>query len=96
MHKLTELRLPLTWLFLAAITLIAWWIGVERGAFTSGTILFIVIIAIAAIKVRVIVREFMEVRTASRQLKLLTDGWLVLLLCAFIIADLIAARFSEG
>ena len=42
------------------------------------------VILIAAIKVRVIVREFMEVRHAPNLLRRLTDGWTVFITVALL------------
>ena len=71
-------RLALVWLGLSAITFASWWIGTryDHGAFKPDTVVFLSVIAIAAVKVRVIFREFMDVRHAPARLKLLTDAWL--------------------
>lgn len=37
------------------------------------------VLALTLVKSRLIIRQFMEVRTAPRWLKLATDGWLVVL-----------------
>jgi hypothetical protein len=70
------------------ITLIAWWIGAHhtkdpaRLAPTVG----LSAIAITLIKVRVIIREFMDVRHAPALLKYVTDAWLIVFIGAMIIA----------
>ena len=95
MRKLSQARLPLTWLFLCAITLVSWWIGAHQGSSEAGIAVFAVIIVIAVIKVRVIFWEFMEVRTAPVRLQRMADAWLGLVIASLIIAYLIASRFSS-
>jgi Prokaryotic Cytochrome C oxidase subunit IV len=73
-------RLLVVWLVLSAITFVYLWVGSADPAralrpsalITSGAI------AIALIKVRIIFREFMEVRHAPALLRRLTDAWVVL------------------
>jgi Prokaryotic Cytochrome C oxidase subunit IV len=72
-------RLLIVWVALTAITLLSWWIGASHG---SGPIrpdaaVALGAIAITLIKVLVIVREFMDVRSAPKKLKFVTDAWLV-------------------
>jgi hypothetical protein len=75
-----EKRLLVAWLALSAITIMQLGVGSFDGpdalrpnaAITSGAI------AIALIKVRIIFREFMEVRHAPVLLCRLTDLWVVL------------------
>ena len=72
-----EKRLVVVWLALSAITLAQLWVGSLEGraalapnaAIASGAI------AIALVKVRIIFREFMEVRHAPVLLGRLTDLW---------------------
>jgi hypothetical protein len=75
-----EKRLLGIWLALSAITLTQ--LGVAsldgRGALRPNAALTASAIAIALLKVRIILREFMEVRHAPIQLCRLTDQWLVL------------------
>jgi ABC-type transport system involved in Fe-S cluster assembly fused permease/ATPase subunit len=73
-------RLLGVWLVLASLTLSYLWIDHQAGgtlrasaAITSG------VIVIAVIKVRIIFREFMEVRQAPALLCRLTDAWVVLI-----------------
>ena len=74
-----EKRLLVVWLALSAITMVSVWIGSLDGqdalrpnaAATSSAIV------IALVKVRIIFREFMEVRHAPVLLGRLTDLWLV-------------------
>ena len=77
-------RLGAVWLALVAITLLSWWIGSKHGgdAFARNAAATFAVLAIAAIKVRVIMREFMEVRHAPAALRWLADGWLAVLILA--------------
>jgi hypothetical protein len=84
-------RLSLTWFALAAVTLLAWWIGARHGTapFAPMPAVSLSVLVISAVKVRVILREFMEVRRAPVLLRRLTDGWLALLFAALFAAYLL-------
>jgi hypothetical protein len=79
-------RLARVWLLLSAVSLASWWIGTRQAqqayaldaAVTTGVIL------IAALKVRLIVSEFMEARRAPALLRRLADAWLGLLVAALL------------
>lgn len=74
-----EKRMLVVWLALSGITILSWLIGAPHGHedfALSAAITFSVMI-IAAIKVRIIMREFMEIRGASVLLRNLTDAWLL-------------------
>jgi hypothetical protein len=75
-----EKRLLAVWLALSAITLAALWVGSldGRDALNANAVITFGVIAVALIKVRFIIREFMEVRRAPILLGRLTDGWLLL------------------
>ena len=75
-----EKRLFIVWLGLSAITAISWWIGSPHGhdGFRLNAAITFSVITIAVIKVRFIMREFMEVRQAPVLLCRLTDVWLLL------------------
>ena len=75
-------RLLIAWLALAGLTLGYLWI--DRTADHGGTPVSSVVVTVAAIlialvKVRIIFREFMEVRGAPALLRHLTDAWLVII-----------------
>ncbi len=83
-------RLLFVWLILAALTLSYLWIDhTANGSLRSSALITSSVIVIALIKVRIIFREFMEVRQAPVLLCRLTDAWValiavVLLSCYFI------------
>jgi hypothetical protein len=74
-----EKRLLVTWLILSAITLAQLRVGTLHGdaALASSFAIASSAILIALVKVRIIFREFMEVRHAPVLLSRLTDLWLV-------------------
>ena len=74
-----EKRLLIVWLVLSSITLAYLWVdSVDReGALEPNAVVTSSAIAMALFKVRIIFREFMEVRHAPVLLGRLTDLWLV-------------------
>lgn len=75
-------RLSIVWLILTAMTLAYVWIdhtADQNGTLRPSTVVTVSAIGIALIKVRIIFREFMEVRHAPVLLCRLTDAWVVLI-----------------
>lgn len=71
----------LTWLVLVVITVLAWWLSpghADRYVEPSIPITCLVI-ALSAVKARLIISNFMEVRTAPLWLRRATDAWQALL-----------------
>ncbi|UGT61896.1 cytochrome C oxidase subunit IV family protein [Nocardia asteroides] len=66
--------LVLVWLVLVVSTIAAWWFAPGHT-----TELVAVVVVLAFVKCRLVLRWFMEVRAAPRWLRLGTDAWLVLL-----------------
>jgi len=81
-------RLAIAWIVLAAITLLAWWIGARHGPgpLRPDAAVALSAIAITIVKVRVIMREFMDVRSAPAWLKRITDAWLLSFAVAMLVA----------
>jgi len=80
-------RLFGVWLILAAISLGYLWIdhvATHQGVPTASTVVTVFAICFALIKVRIIMREFMEVRSAPRVLRRLTDFWVLLMAVALL------------
>ncbi|MCV6963905.1 hypothetical protein BST27_02720 [Mycobacterium intermedium] len=72
-------RLLTAWLVLASLTLAYLWIDHSvDGSPGPSVAVTLSVIGIALIKVRIIFREFMEVRHAPAVLCRLTDAWVVL------------------
>ncbi|TRW82077.1 hypothetical protein FK535_14415 [Mycolicibacterium sp. 018/SC-01/001] len=59
-------RAGLTWLVLVAATLLSWAVGAEHG---TGSAVGVVVLGIAAIKVRLVGLDFMELRHAPIPLR---------------------------
>jgi Prokaryotic Cytochrome C oxidase subunit IV len=75
-------RLLIVWLILSAMTLVYVWMDEavdQNGTLRASTVVTVSAIGIALIKVRIIFREFMEVRHAPALLCRLTDAWVVLI-----------------
>ena len=73
-------RLTAVWVFLSAVTVLAWWLGgTARGGahLVSSTPVTMGVLLIAFVKTRLVLRSFMEVATGPRWLRRATDGWLV-------------------
>ncbi|MBH0776361.1 cytochrome C oxidase subunit IV family protein [Nocardia bovistercoris] len=75
------------WLVLSAITLLSWWLAPGHSGYPThpSTTITVVVVVLTAIKARMIIRHFMEIRTAPRWLSLATNGWLFAL-CGAILA----------
>lgn len=69
------------WAVLVAVTIGSWWLAPAHsgGATQSSTLITAVVLTLAMIKSRLIIRYFMEVRTAPRWLKHATDAWIAVL-----------------
>ena len=68
------------WAILSAITILSWWLGrtAHHGALlVSSTGVTVGVLAIGFIKARLIMQQFMEVRTAPIWLRRFMDSWLV-------------------
>ncbi|MGV0811568.1 cytochrome C oxidase subunit IV family protein [Mycolicibacterium boenickei] len=78
---MTDRAVTQTWLLLTAITVGSWWLAPAQysDALRASVPITALVLALTLVKSRLIIRQFMEVRTAPRWLKLATDGWLVVL-----------------
>lgn len=93
-----ERRLIAVWLALSAITILQLGIGsLEGRAALAGTSAVAAsVIGIALIKVRIILREFMEVRHAPALLGRLTDLWVVLTGAILLAGHLAGSLLPKG
>ena len=89
----SERRLTLTCLVLVGITLMSWAIGVRHGhhAFSLNAGITIGVIVMAAVKVRIIAWEFMELRHAPLAMRRIADGLLAGLMTTLLVLYLVAA-----
>ncbi len=78
---MTDKAVTQTWLLLVVITVGSWWLAPAQYSETlrASVPITALVLVLTLIKSRLIIRQFMEVRTAPRWLKLATDGWLVAL-----------------
>jgi Prokaryotic Cytochrome C oxidase subunit IV len=75
-------RLAIVWLALSTMTLAYVWLdrsADDDGVLKASTVVTVSAIVIALVKVRIIFREFMEVRHAPALLRRLTDAWVLLM-----------------
>jgi caa(3)-type oxidase subunit IV len=72
------------WVVLSSITVASWWLAPARGDHdaVASIPITLAVIALGVIKGRLIIRYFMEVRTAPRWLRWATDAWLAVLWAA--------------
>jgi hypothetical protein len=91
-------RLLAVWVVLTSMTLVYVWLdhsADDGGAPQPSTVVTVSAISIAMIKMRIIFREFMEVRHAPPVLCRLTDAWVLLvsacLLGSYFIGQAVAA-----
>jgi hypothetical protein len=81
-EKTTETRaITYAWLVLTGITNATRWLapGHSGGVAVPNVAITVAVVALGFIKGRLIIRYFMEVRTAPRWLRLATDAWLAVL-----------------
>ena len=93
-----EKRLIVVWLALSAITIAQLGVGsLDSGAaFTPNAAITSSAILIALVKVRIIFREFMEVRHAPVLLCRLTDLWVVLTGVSLLGSYFVGTAFSTS
>ena len=94
METLFKQRLFAVWLVLVAITLI--YFGIDSSANhghgpVASTAVSVAAVCLALVKVRIIMREFMEVRNAPPVLSRLADLW-VLLMAVALLGTYLAGR----
>jgi hypothetical protein len=79
---------PITyvWIILCAITILSWWLapGHSGGNAVASVPITLAVILLGFVKGRLIIRYFMEVRTAPGWLKASTDAWLAVLWVAIL------------
>lgn len=81
MAALMRHSLLLVWAILVAVTLASWWISRSTATpFQLDHLITFSVLAISAIKARLVIWHFMEVRHAPSWLKWTCDGWLACVL----------------
>ncbi|MDP9142493.1 MAG: cytochrome C oxidase subunit IV family protein [Pseudomonadota bacterium] len=92
----SDRRLAITCIALTGVTLLSWWLGASdaqhpidlNAGVTFG------VIAIAALKVRVIVWEFMELRHAPALLRRIADVYLAAIVSILLVLYLTGSRLQ--
>jgi hypothetical protein len=79
--RTTQLPAFLPWLLLMGLTLISWWLGEGHG---PGQAAAVAVLVVAFFKVGVVGAHFMELRCAPLPLRLIFNGWAVLV-CSVLI-----------
>ena len=74
--ELVRNRAGLSWLILVAATLVSWLVGAEHG---TGSLVAVVVLAIAAVKIRLVGLDFMELRHAPTALRVAFESYCVAL-----------------
>ena len=80
-HADGDRAITIAWIVLCVITIGSWWLSPAHLAVAAvaSVPISVAVIVLGFIKSRLIIRYFMEVRSAPRWLRLATDGWLVAL-----------------
>ena len=79
----TGARVTWRWALLSVLTVVSWGLA-ATSRYTPDTALTIVVLAIAAVKTRFVIRQFMDVRAAPHWLRRATDAWLAVLMAAIV------------
>ena len=82
-------RSDLAWIILLIGTFITWGLG-EAGA--AGTWAIVTMLVIAFIKGRLVILDFMELRTAPLMWRILLEGWLILVSSLILLAYWISLK----
>ncbi|HEY9312682.1 cytochrome C oxidase subunit IV family protein [Williamsia sp.] len=79
------------WIVLCAITIGSWWLapGHSGSSNEANVAITVTVILLGFIKGRLIIRYFMEVRSAPQWLKIATDAWLLVLWTAILVIYLV-------
>lgn len=94
MKEILLSRITLYWVLLTVLTGLTWIIGDGSSAVTGVKYAAVILMVIAAIKVRTIVLHFMEMATAPLPLRVLFEGWVVLVFVVVISLYLFGERLS--
>lgn len=73
-RQLVRNRAGLSWLILVAATVISWAVGAEHA---TGSLVAVLVLAIAALKARLVGLDFMELRDAPAGLRLAFECYCV-------------------
>jgi caa(3)-type oxidase subunit IV len=85
---LLKSRISLIWLVLIAATLVSWKVGTDHGVHAH--LATVIVLLVAFIKVRLVGMYFMELREAPLPLRLIFEGYCVVVCTTLIIMYLAA------
>lgn len=90
----TRFRLTIVLALMIAVTVLSWFLGTGGGGHPMVKSLTIsaAVIFIALFKVRVIMREFMEVGLAPAWVRRLSDAWIVLFFGALFVVHFVVEQ----
>lgn len=80
----TKFRLAIVLAVIVAVTVLSWWLGAGQvhGAPRFNLAISAAVLFIALLKVRLILREFMEVGLAPAWVRRSSDAWLAAIFCS--------------
>jgi hypothetical protein len=81
---MTRNSVTIVWLVLVLATAASWWLG-GRASAGPDRLAGIAVLVVAFVKVRLIVRHFMEVQQAPPPLQLGLDVWIVVVCVALLV-----------
>lgn len=94
MSETSDFRLMMVWVGLVVVTAISYFAGVSgASSLQVNAGVTTIVLVIAAVKARFILREFMEVNHASPALKKISDAWVLLTFLSLIGFYLFGAYF---
>ncbi len=83
MKALLLSRVTVVWGLLIAATLLSWQLGHGVG-FDDARLAGAAILIVTFIKVRFVIRDFMEIRHAPRWMRRVGDGWILLIVALLV------------
>ncbi|OBH09122.1 hypothetical protein A5692_21455 [Mycobacterium sp. E342] len=83
-------RVTLVWAALIGLTFASFTVGVEQGAGVASAAA-VVIIGLALCKVRLIGLHFMDIRAAPRTLRLIFEGYVLVVFATLVTLDLVVS-----
>lgn len=91
MKSLLLSRITLVWLLLVGATALSWEVGHGLG-FADARSAGAAILVISFVKVRFVIRDFMEIRSAPSWMRAISDAWLVIITAVLVVLFLSAPR----
>ncbi len=79
------------WLLLLAITAVSGWLGSGRAVRDNGCHRYVgaAIVALAFVKIRFVILDFMEIRHAPFPMRLVCEAWVIIVCATIVCIDLL-------